>query len=178
MSKNSNKERDVAHLMELLPSHLNRIFLWGPMGSGKSSLAPLLAEALALPHWDLDDYIAQTQKKSIAALFKEVGARAFRQIEAAALHTLIRENPRMVLATGGGTPCFGNQAALMLNAGFCIYLQTPPEILAKRLLGQTRQRPLLKNLKDLTSLIAFFEQHLSEREPHYLQANLVYSGSG
>jgi len=186
VSKNRKKDRDrdalvfdqnVRQLLSLrrhLPDAVERLFLWGPMGSGKSTLGPLLAEHLNLPFVDLDEFIVTRQGKSIARYFEEEGEAAFRQMEARALRFLLRDKPRLVLATGGGTPCFFQQDVLMLRSGFCVYLKASPAVLAHRLFSEISKRPLLKPWKTRDELSSFFERHLAEREPHYMRAHLVF----
>lgn len=175
MSKSNNKGQYLERLLHLLPSKFERLFLWGPMGSGKSTVLPYLAKALEIPHIDLDCFIEEQAGKSIGRLFKEEGREAFRQMEADALHLLVSRYPRLILATGGGTPCFFDNADFMLQNGFCIYLRVAPSILAERLSGQTRHRPLLQGLKGAKALLDFFERHLEEREAFYLRADLIFS---
>ena len=60
---------------------MTRIFLIGYMGSGKTTLGRALAAALDLQFIDLDHYIEQRYRKTIAQLFAESGEDGFREIE-------------------------------------------------------------------------------------------------
>ncbi|MBS2021220.1 MAG: chorismate synthase [Deltaproteobacteria bacterium] len=82
----------------VLPSHL---FLCGLSGAGKSTVGPLVAQALGLPFADVDAEIERESGKRVAEIFAGEGEAAFRAREAAAVRTLSR-GPRQVIALGGG----------------------------------------------------------------------------
>ena len=63
-----------------------RIFLTGYMGSGKTTLGRALAADLNVQFIDLDHYIEQRYRKTIAQLFAENGEDGFRAIERRMLH--------------------------------------------------------------------------------------------
>src|SRR5947209_3427519 len=79
----------------------SRIFLIGLRGSGKTTIARLLARELNWSWIDGDDLIEQTAGKSIREIFANDGEAAFRTQEAAALVQL-SQCSRHVIATGGG----------------------------------------------------------------------------
>ena len=60
---------------------MKRIFLIGYMGCGKSTIGKLLAKLLSLTFIDLDIYIQNKYRKTIAQLFAENGEEQFRKIE-------------------------------------------------------------------------------------------------
>ena len=82
---------------------MTRIFLIGYMGSGKTTLGRALAPALDLQFIDLDHYIEQRYRKTIAQLFAESGEEGFREIERRILHE-VGEFENVIISTGGGTP--------------------------------------------------------------------------
>ena len=57
------------------------IYLYGPPGSGKSSVGKILAGNLNLPFFDLDQKIEELSKLSIPEIFSASGEAAFREIE-------------------------------------------------------------------------------------------------
>src|SRR5271165_7576188 len=77
-----------------------RIYLTGLLGSGKSTVAPLIAARLGWSWVDLDGEIERRENATIAALF-ERGEASFRAAETSALAAVSQSEP-MVVATGGG----------------------------------------------------------------------------
>jgi len=148
-------------------------FLIGFMGSGKSTLGKALNTQENIPFIDLDDFIVVRAGKPITAIFKEGGETLFRKLEHEALHSLIEAKPENILvACGGGTPCFSQNMNLMNQAGKTIYLKTPVKELTRRLLPQKAHRPLIKHLED-DELEYFIAELLEQRESYYLQAQHI-----
>jgi shikimate kinase len=146
-----------------------RVFLIGYMGSGKSTLGPLLAHELNCSFTDLDAYIEQEYHKPIPDIFKTEGEARFRELEQIYLRQL-SERDQAVIAVGGGTPCFDINMELMNKTGVTIYLQSGVSELVSRLTAQSREkRPLISNLST-NELNGFIAAHLLEREPFYLKA--------
>lgn len=154
-----------------------RIFLIGLPGSGKSTLGRALAAALGWPFLDLDDVIEAETGASIAALFASEGEIAFRRREAAALRRVAPAAP-LVLATGGGTPCFHASMDWLLAHGHVVWLDVAPAVLAARLLAPASaplaHRPLLATADpetaSMTSLTARLTLTLAARRPFYARA--------
>ena len=142
------------------------------MGSGKSHVGKALASSLGLPFKDLDQLIEAGEKTSISQLFASQGETAFRQIENNYLRKAVEQSPQMLLATGGGTPCFLDNADFMLDHGLCIYLQTELPLLQKRLLQGMAHRPLIQE-KNEKGVLKTLQEQLSWRAPYYERAHLV-----
>ncbi|MFA9392658.1 MAG: shikimate kinase [Prolixibacteraceae bacterium] len=148
-----------------------RIYLIGYMGSGKSTVGKGLAKALNLTFVDMDDHIEERNFKSIPKIFAEDGEAAFRKMEQKALHELSTfEN--IVIATGGGAPCFFDNIEVIKQTGKSIYLKGSPRIIAERLLQSKIDRPLIKG-KTEDELVAFIDDTLHQREKWYKQADIV-----
>lgn len=148
-------------------------FLIGFMGSGKSTLGKAILSEGKIPFIDLDDFIVVRAGKPITAIFDEGGEVLFRKLEQEALQSLIEAKPENILiACGGGTPCFGENLRYMKEAGETIYLQTPVKELARRLLPQKSHRPLIKHLRD-DELEGFIQDLLKKRESYYLEAQHI-----
>ncbi len=145
-----------------------RIYLIGYMGSGKSTLGRKLAHKLGLQFVDMDHYIEQRNYKTVPQIFEEEGEEAFRKKERQALEEL-SEFTDLVIATGGGAPCFFDNMDLMNRTGKTIYLDIHPEILAHRLTLSKTERPLIKG-KSEAELIRFIDETLEKRSRFYKQA--------
>ncbi|WP_347374964.1 shikimate kinase [Aequorivita sp. Q41] len=152
-----------------------KILLIGYMGSGKSSVGKKLAEKLKLPFKDMDSEIEKIEGVSIATLFSKKGEIYFRKIENKILKNLLSSPENFVLATGGGTPCYGDAMASITAKKdvHSFYLKTPLEILVKRLFLEKANRPLLAHLETEESLHDFIRKHLFERVFYYNQSKFV-----
>ena len=116
------------------------VFLSGPMGSGKSTVAHAIANRLGTHAHDLDRHIEATTGQSIATIFAERGEPAFRKMERDALATLPTEAG--VISLGAGTVADPSIRAQLLQNGIVITLTASPQILSMRV-GKARNRPLL-----------------------------------
>ena len=144
------------------------------MGSGKSTIGKALANQLNLSFVDLDHEIEKQVGMTISAFFEASGELKFRRLENEVLNNVLAENDQMILSTGGGTPCYGNNLQLMktaLNAKV-FYLKASIKTLAERLLSEKDTRPLIQSIGD-EDLPEFIGKHLFERSNFYLQADYV-----
>jgi shikimate kinase len=141
------------------------------MGSGKSTVGRGLAKALELSFIDMDNYIEERNHKTIPAIFAEDGEDAFRKLEQKALQELSTFE-QVVIATGGGAPCFFNNMDIIKQTGRSVYLKGSPRIIAERLRHSKIERPLIKGKTD-EALLAFIDETLRKREQWYLQADVV-----
>jgi shikimate kinase len=115
----------------------------------------------------LDEFIERTYGP-ITELFAQHGEWGFRLRERAALRLLTNEFRRGVVAVGGGTPCFFDNAAFMNALGTTVWLKTSPEKAASRIAG--KDRPLFKNVADP---IDHMKRLLAQRESYYRLAQLI-----
>lgn len=142
------------------------IYLIGMMGSGKSTIGPLLAEHLGYSFVDTDTTIEKLVGNSIAEIFQSVGEAEFRNIETQVLAE-VSAHTRLIVSTGGGI-AIDRQNWNHLHQGLVIWLDPAVEILVKRLQNDTT-RPLLANSTDLPATLG---QMRSERRHRYAQADL------
>ena len=145
-----------------------RIYLIGYMGCGKSTLGRKLSEHLNLQFVDMDHYIEERNHKTIPQIFEQEGEAEFRNKERKALEEL-SEFTDIIIATGGGAPCFFDNIDMMNKSGKTIYLNIDPAILADRLLKSKTERPLIKG-KSREELVAFIDETLKKRNEFYKQA--------
>ena len=90
-------------MVSLAPHRRPLLLLWGFMGTGKSSVAKLLAATLARPVLDLDALIVAREGCSIPVLFDTRGEAGFRAAERAAMTEVLAREDVCVVALGGGT---------------------------------------------------------------------------
>ena len=150
------------------------------MGSGKSSVANSLSKQLNLVSKDLDREIERIENKSITELFSERGEIYFRKKEAELLQTLLAEPSSMVLALGGGTPCYGTimQDLNANDAVITVYLKLSLDALTERLFQEKEKRPLIAHLQTKELLNDFIRKHLFERSYYYNQASIIIDTDG
>lgn len=149
-----------------------RIILIGYMGAGKTTLGKVLAQELQIQFYDLDWYIEERYHKTIAQIFAERGEEGFREIERNMLHEAA-EFENVVLACGGGTPCFFDNMAYMNQQAQTVYLKATPEVLVQHLRMGKTERPLLKG-KNEEELMLFIRESLEKRTPYYHQAQYTF----
>lgn len=148
-----------------------RILLIGYMGAGKTTIGKALSDEMNIPFYDLDWYIEARMHRNIKQLFEERGEEGFRKIEQAMLHE-VAENENVIIACGGGTPCFFDNMDYMNRQGTTVYLKAIPEVLYAHLKMGKIIRPLLlgKTEEEIGQLIV---RQVAERESYYLKAKYV-----
>jgi len=146
-----------------------RIFLIGFMGAGKTTIGRKLSEDLNLKFIDLDKYIENKIGMTITFIFNKMGEKKFRLIEKECLIELSKEE-NVIIATGGGTPCFYNNMQKILDCGISIYLKTEIEYLLKRLEKDKNGRPLIQN-KSISEIETYLKNQLPKRDNFYKQAD-------
>ena len=124
-----------------------RIFLTGFSLTGKSLVAPLVAQALGWQVVDLDDLIEETAGKPVPQIFAEEGEPGFRVREREALLNACQRR-EVVVATGGGVILAEENRWAMGEGGFVVCLEARPETILRRMRAadndSTSERPLLK----------------------------------
>ena len=154
---------------------LAKIYLVGFMGSGKSTLGKQLANKLDMGFLDLDSFIEEREGKTVQELFDQHGEVYFREVEKKALQTIIEKKESLVVALGGGTPCFHDNMEMINQSGISVYLKYNSGILAARLKNAKIERPLIKD-KSEVELLSFIESKLDEREQFYCQSHITLEG--
>jgi 3-dehydroquinate synthase len=140
---------------------MSHIFLYGPSGTGKSTIGKLLAQNLKLPFIDLDRVIETKTDMSIPQIMKEQGEPAFRDLESIALKNLASEK-ESVIALGGGALLRDENRAFAESHGKVLLLMADLETLVQRLHTDAEKRPLLAG--DLRQKLTVL---LAKRNGHY-----------
>ncbi len=138
-----------------------RLFIIGPMASGKSLLGRKLSGYLDLPYVDTDKEIELRAGAEISWIFEKEGEEGFRNRESAVL----KESSKLesfIISTGGGAILRNENRELMRSRGKVIYLEAPIEIQLSRTLND-KTRPLIENVdkKEVFSALS------KERTPIY-----------
>ena len=138
-----------------------RLFIIGPMASGKSLLGRKLSEYLDLPYVDTDKEIELRAGAEISWIFEKEGEEGFRDRESAVLKES-SELESLIISTGGGAILRNENRELMRSRGKVIYLEAPIEIQLSRTLND-KTRPLIENVdkKEVFSALS------KERTPIY-----------
>ena len=152
-----------------------RIYLIGYMGCGKSTLGRKLAAILNLSFIDLDTFLEEKYFRTIPQIFAEEGEAGFRIKEQKVLHEVAAFD-NIVVATGGGAPCFFDNMEVMNNSGFCIFLDVDTNSLVNRLVHAKTERPIIKG-KSAEELHHFIEEMMQKRRPFYEKARYILKGS-
>ena len=150
---------------------MRNIVLVGFPGSGKTTLGRRLAKYLKLQFTDLDTKIEERYHSSIPHIFEKYGESAFRECEYNTLTELLGQQ-NVLIATGGGAPCFNNAMQLINAQATSVYLKLSEDILLERLLISHKKRPLTQKL-DKEELKQYIHKTLQERAPYYEQASII-----
>src|SRR5215216_5287440 len=102
-----------------------KIYLIGMPGSGKTTLGKQIAEDLGFPFIDLDTEIENREGKSISEIFSHKGEDHFRVLESTLLKELSSSSHNVVIATGGGAPCYFGGMETMNATGLTVFIDVP-----------------------------------------------------
>ena len=145
--------------------------------SGKSTLGRQLARRLDYQFVDTDDLIENQEIASIADIFKYKGEDYFRLVESKILKAIL-PNQKLILATGGGMPCFHDGMEFIKENGTSIFLNVSPEDLLKRIQkSDINNRPLIDKKQKHQELLASIKKRYENRLPFYEQADIQIDGN-
>lgn len=148
------------------------IFLIGYMGCGKSTLGRMVSAETGMRFIDLDNYIEGRFHATVSQIFADRGEDGFRLIERNMLHE-VGEFEDVIVACGGGTPCFFDNMEWMNSHGVTVFLDTSLDKLFTRLKRGRHKRPLIAGKSD-DELREFIVNALEGRMPHYSKAAQVF----
>jgi shikimate kinase len=150
--------------MKTEPRPRRLLCLTGFMGSGKSTVARLLARQIGWQHVDLDKRIIGVTGLTIPQIFERQGEPCFRRIESEELARVVGEavefqKPR-IISLGGGTTAQPENVQLLREAGaILVWLHCPVEELLSRC-ARITNRPLFRDAST-------FRKLYQERLPSY-----------
>jgi shikimate kinase len=156
---------------------MKNIFLIGMPSSGKSTLGRQLAKRLDYQFVDMDDLIVNQELSSVFDIFKYKGEDYFRKVESKVLKG-IKPNQKLLVATGGGVPCFFDNMDFIKANGISIFLNVQPEDLLKRIQkSEGNNRPLIDKKKSNEVLLEELKERYENRLKFYEQADIQIDGS-
>ncbi len=118
------------------------LFLYGPPGSGKTTIGRILADRLGRPFIDLDAVIEASARQPIRDIFACEGEAGFRAREHAALKQAAAAAPS-VIGLGGGALLKPESRALAEAAGEILCFEADAQTLERRCANAPGVRPLL-----------------------------------
>ena len=153
------------------PRHIHNLALVGFMGTGKSAVGRIIADALQFEFVDTDALIEVQSGRTISEIFAQAGEPVFRKLEEQVVEQL-PSRERLVIATGGGLVMNPANLTSLKTHALVVCLWASAETIWERVRSQTH-RPLLQTADPLGKI----KQLLAERGPTYRQADvLVHTG--
>ncbi|MGC4007344.1 MAG: shikimate kinase [Pirellulales bacterium] len=141
------------------------VALIGYRGTGKTTVAELVAAALGWSYRDADAEVEAIAGKSIAAIFAADGETTFRNLESAVVTELVKLD-RAVLSLGGGVVIRRGNRDQLAKVGRVIWLNADVDTLWKRIQGDAataERRPALTSRAGPDEI----RELLAEREKWY-----------
>ncbi len=117
------------------------IYLVGFMGTGKTSVAKVLAKRLSRKFIEMDEAIEKREKRPITEIFRINGEDYFRRVEKEIVEDISKKN-NLAVSCGGGVVLDKDNIKNLKKSGIVICLWANPDVIYKRIRGQSH-RPLL-----------------------------------
>jgi shikimate kinase len=144
----------------------------GYRGTGKSTVAPLVANQLGWEWIDSDAYIESRAGHTIREIFASEGEAGFRAREVTAVSELTARD-QLVIAAGGGAVLRPENRGAIRRCGFTVWLVASAETIARRIQSDPSspsRRPALTDRDQLDEI----RELLQQRDPLYREcANLI-----
>lgn len=156
------------------------IYLTGFMGSGKSTVGPILANTLGWQFYDLDTVIEKKSDKTVKEIFELYGENHFRNIETETLIELSVKD-KVIVALGGGTIASDKNISILKQTGIIIYLKMSPQSALLRLKFKRNRPVLFTDLEENFSnedLLKRISELYEKRKIYYDQSDIVIDTDG
>ena len=120
-----------------------RIVIIGFMATGKTTVAHDLARKLNCLAIDLDELIAERERRGPKEIIEQDGEAAFRKVETEALREVLTDATARVIAVGGGAWTLAENRELIAQyGGLTVWLDVPFELCWKRIEAGRELRPM------------------------------------
>lgn len=151
-------------------------YLTGFMGSGKSTIGPILANTLGWDFYDLDKIIEDKEGMKVSEIFAKKGEEYFRKVESNALLEISAADSA-IISLGGGTVTIAKNIEVMKKSGWLLYLKISPQVAYERLRFK-RDRPVLTrdgtvNLNK-SEFINKLSRLMDDRKQFYEKADIIF----
>jgi len=148
------------------------VILIGMMGTGKTHLGKMLADALNLEFFDSDHVIEKRGGLSISEIFELYGEQRFRQSEEKTILDLL-DGGACIIATGGGAPMNPIIMDAIKEKSISIWLDSDAEAIYARI-KTAKNRPLLNTENPKATLAKLID----ERKSTYANADITIKTKG
>lgn len=152
---------------------MNKIYLVGLPGAGKTHCGRWLSTQLGWNFSDLDTSIEHAMKKSVSEVFDQHGEEIFRQIEAEELRKTAKLS-NTVISTGGGSAAWGDNMEWMQRQGLTIYINTPLDRIAHRIMQNSQRRPMFSGMNE-GEIVSKLTDISTKRGEFYSRAKLIWN---
>ena len=142
------------------------VVLIGMRGSGKSTVAKLLAVRLGWHYVELDEAIAKKEGMAISDIVAEKGWHYFRERESEVVE-IVASSDKIVISTGGGVVLREKNMVALKRNGICVFLLAPMDSLFEHVGGEDSELP---RLTEQGSMREEIEEVWKIREPLYRKA--------
>lgn len=150
---------------------MDRIYIVGYMGAGKTTAARRLAQRMGWEVVDTDALFEEKYKISVNDFFNKYDEPLYRKLESEVLKAT-ESLDHVVVSTGGGTACFFDNMDWMNRHGLTVFLRISPQAAVDRVIHSRHKRPLVEG-KSEEELTEFVNQHYASRLPFYEQARIT-----
>lgn len=120
---------------------MNKVYLVGFMGSGKSAIGRRLSFALKLPYYDMDREIEKQMNMEISEIFAKYGEDYFRDLETKFLEQFRDE--QCIISTGGGVAMREENRKIMKKTGLVFHLCASFPLIWLRI-AKDKKRPIVQ----------------------------------
>ena len=144
---------------------MSNLYLIGFRGSGKTTVAPRVAQMLGWQSLDVDEQISVATGQTITEIFETDGQPVFRQWETTVLQAIATQTEKVV-SVGGGAPMLESNREIMRRSGKTVWLRGSPGVLWDRIQADAATQTNRPRLTEHDGL-AEVEHLLAERNDTY-----------
>ena len=150
---------------------MDKIYIVGYMGAGKTTAAKRLAHRLGWEVADTDALFEEKYRISVDDFFQKYDEPLYRKLESEILKST-ESLDKVVISTGGGTACYFDNMDWMNQHGLTVFMRISPAAAVDRVLHSRHKRPLARG-KTEAELMEFVSQHYAARMPFYERAQIT-----
>ena len=150
---------------------MDRIYLVGYMGAGKTTAAKRIAHRLGWEVADTDAMFEEKYKISVDDFFQKYDEPLYRKLESEILKSTASFQ-HTVISTGGGTACYFDNMEWMKQNGLTVFMRVSTAAAVDRVLHSRHKRPLARG-KSEGELMEYVTWHYASRLPFYEQAQIT-----